>query len=302
LQVKRILRENAGRRKTSSEGNVRIASLGALRQLLGPLSSFALDTGVSVAEINSILREVSVLGAASLQIEEAGRINISGIAATTGLPRGEISRILSSATSSADQSSDRHQQPTNRVLAAWRRDLRFLNESGKPAELKIFGPGASFDSLVRSYGRGIPTRALLDELMRTGAIDVRPSMKIRMKLGVSVIAGISPRSIETFGRRANEVFSAMLCSMRQAGICLTSQKVSNVGISLSAGNLQRELSRTSEKFLVDLKRVLGRAKNRATGAPTAARVDVLVLCQPTRVNSKLKKRQPGNGRRNLRRD
>ena len=303
MQSKRILRpEIAGRRKKSFEGNVRLASIRALRQLALPLSAFASDTGVSVAEVNSILREAAVLSAASLQIEDAGRINISGIAATTGLPRGEISRILNCAASATDQASDRRQQPANRILAAWLRDPRFGSASGRPAELKIYGRGATFDSLVRTYGRGIRTRAVLDELMRIGAIDVRPSMKIRMNYSVSIKSGITRRSVETVGRRAAEVFSGMLSSMRPAHACLSVEKTSKVRIASSTEDLQRELSRKSEKFLVDLKHVLIRTKNRGAGASTTARVRVLVLCQPIKRKTRMKKRQPGKGRRNLRRD
>jgi Family of unknown function (DUF6502) len=303
LKTKRILRpEIAGRRKRSLEGNVRLASIRALRQLFLPLSEFALDTGVSVAEVNSILREASVLSAASLHIEDAGRVNISGIAATTGLPRGEISRILNSATSATNQASDRYQQPTNRILAAWRLDPRFGTASGRAAQLKIYGRGATFDSLVRSYGRGIPTRAMLDELIRTGAIDVRPSMKIRMNASVSIKPGITQRSVETLGHRAAEVFSGMLSSMTRAHTCLSVQKTSRVRISLTAGNLQQELSKESEKFLVDLKHLLIGTRNRGAGASTTARVRVLVLCQQIKSESRIKKRRPGKVRKNLRRD
>jgi hypothetical protein len=303
LHSKRILRpEIAGRRKKSFEGNVRLASIKALRQLLLPLSAFASDTGVSVAEVNSILREAAVLSASARQIEEAGRVNISGIAATTGLPRGEISRILNSAASATDQARDRRPQPTNRILAAWIRDPRFGTASGRPAELKIYGRGATFDSLVRRYGRGIPTRAVLDELVRTSAIDVRPSMKIRMNSSVSIKSGITRRSVETLGRRAAEVFSGMLTSMRDADSYLSVEKTSKVRISSSAEDLQRELSRKSERFLVDLKHMLIRTKNRGAGASTTARVRVLVLCQQIKRESRMKKRQPSNGRRNLRRD
>jgi Family of unknown function (DUF6502) len=187
-------------------------------------------------------------------------------------------------------------------LAAWLRDPRFGTANGRPTELKIYGRGATFDSLVRSYGRGIPTRAVLDELMRTGAIDVLPSMKIRMNSSVSVKSGITRRSVETLGRRAAEVFSGMLGSMRHAHECLSVEKTSKVRISSSTEDLQRELSSKSEKFLVDLKHMLIRTKNRGAGASTTARVRVLVLCQQIKRKSRMKKRQPGKGRRNLRRE
>jgi hypothetical protein len=181
-----------------------------LGRLLLPLSAFALDAGVSVSDMNSLFREAAVLSAASGQINFGGRINISGIAATTGMPRGEISRILKSSRSAMSKVSDAQLQPVNRVLLAWRRDPRFLNPNGRPSDLAIYGRGKSFDSLVRAYGHGIPTRAMADELTRTGAIEVAASMKIRMNSSVSTNPGLTPHQIKSLGDRVVDILSNFL--------------------------------------------------------------------------------------------
>jgi hypothetical protein len=213
LRITHILRpERAGRRKKSLGIDVPIAARLALHRLLLPISAFALDAGVSVSEVNSLLRRAAVLSAASRQTEHVGRISISGIAATTGMPRAEISRILKSASNEPITYRDRSQQPTNRVLSAWGRDAKFLDSSGRPADLKIYGRGATFDSLVRNYGRGIPTRAMVDELARTGAIEVRPSMEIRMILPVSITPGITLRHIGALGECATDIYSVLPAS------------------------------------------------------------------------------------------
>src|SRR5882757_3221096 len=70
----------------------------------------------------------------------SGRINISGIAATTGISRGEISRILKHYGSIAtDKVSNGRQNPINRILAAWHSDTRFLTANKLPAELDLYG-------------------------------------------------------------------------------------------------------------------------------------------------------------------
>ena len=189
-----------------------MAARKALSNLLQPLAGFILDAGLSANELHGLIRESIIRSVRDRQMEVAGRINISGIAASTGIPRAEISRILSlrpEVTSSTDD-----QQATNRILSVWHEDPEFTTPNGQPADLRIFGRGKTFDSLVRNYGRGIPTRAMLDELSRGGAVEVLSSQKVRAKSELAVAIGVSPRAIRVFGERATELLSSMLNNMR----------------------------------------------------------------------------------------
>src|SRR5580698_9197533 len=76
-----------------NRNDVRVIARKALLQLLEPLVGFVLDSGLSTHEWHSILRESAVRTVAAKQMEVARRVNISGIAASTGIPRAEISRI-----------------------------------------------------------------------------------------------------------------------------------------------------------------------------------------------------------------
>jgi len=140
-------------------------------QLLRPLVEFVLDSGLNTHAMHSILREAAVRVVAARQMEIAPKVNISGIAASTGIPRAEISRILKASPSSAETVADRQQQATNRILAAWHQDPKFTTPEGQPADLKIYGRGSTFESLVINHGRGIPSRAILDELVGDNYLD-----------------------------------------------------------------------------------------------------------------------------------
>ncbi len=153
--------------------------------------SFSIS-GLSIQELQSILRESAIRSVAERQLEVLRRVNISGIAASTGIPRAEISRILKSTAGPLGKFADRQQQSTNRILAAWHQDPKFTTPEGKPADLKIYGRGPTFESLVRNHGRGIPTRAMLDELTRAGAAEVLSSRLIRVKALVAVDRGVTP--------------------------------------------------------------------------------------------------------------
>jgi hypothetical protein len=179
-----------------------------LKKLLEPLSRLAFDCGFSVNELHSMLREAAVRSAAGRQLEDERRINISGIAATTGISRGEISRILKCGEISTDKIGNGRQNPVNRILAAWHSDTRFLTANHLPAELDLYGRGLTFESLVKRYGRGIPVRAIFDELTRIGAVELTASQKISPKTLVAVNRRITPEVIEAFGGWATDLLSA----------------------------------------------------------------------------------------------
>ncbi|HEY1313049.1 MAG TPA: DUF6502 family protein, partial [Steroidobacteraceae bacterium] len=166
--------------------DVRTVARKALAQLLEPLVGFVLDSGLSTQELRWILREAAVRSVAAKQLSAMRRLNISGIAASTGIPRADISRILRSSARPSPSNTDRQQQSTNRILAVWHEDPRFTTIEGKPADLKIYGRGATFDALVRGHGRGIPTRAMLDELTRVGAAEVLASRLVRARTSVAI--------------------------------------------------------------------------------------------------------------------
>ena len=150
----------------------------ALKRILSPLSGFAVDCGLSVSDVNSLLRECAVKYVVAQQLGEVSRVNISGVAAMTGISRAEISRILKMTDIDTSQGAGLRESPTDRVLRAWRQDPKFMTSNGGPKALRIYGRGPTFESLVKAYGRGIPIRAFFDELKRVGAIELRESKEV----------------------------------------------------------------------------------------------------------------------------
>ena len=204
-------------RLTKSNGySVHTAARKVLKKLLEPLSRLAFDCGFSVNELHSMLREAAVRSAAGRQLEDERRINISGIAAATGISRGEISRILKYGAIATDKVSNGRQNPINRILAAWHSDTRFLTANKLPAELDLYGRGFTFESLVRRHGRGIPVRAIFDELTRIDAVELTASQKIFPKMSVAVNRRITPEAIKAFGGWATDLLSAELRSAKSS--------------------------------------------------------------------------------------
>jgi len=164
--------------------------------------------------MNSILRERTVKYIVARQLEEGSRVNISGVAAMTGISRSEISRILKVTPSSARQSASRRESPVNGVLTAWRQDPRFMTSNGRPKGLRVFGRGTTFESLVRTYGRGIPVRAFFDELTRAGAIEMRASKVIFPRKTWEIDRRNAVKKVNAIGDAVNNLVSSVLKGMR----------------------------------------------------------------------------------------
>jgi Family of unknown function (DUF6502) len=237
--------------------DVRGVARRALLQLLEPLVEFVLDSGLNTHELHSILREAAVRSVAARQMEIARKINISGIAASTGIPRAEISRMLKSPPNTAETIANRQQQATNRILAAWHQDPKFTTPEGQPADLKIYGGGSTFESLVKNHGRGIPSRAILDELTRAGAAEVLPSRLIRVRTSVTVDRGMTPHVIRSFGLRAAELLATMLQNMRNPQNPKFIASISGSNISTELMPLfRKELANKGADFLADMQESL----------------------------------------------
>ncbi len=280
--------------------DVRRLAISALLQLFEPLTDFVIDAGLSASDLNAIVRYAVVRRVAAQQLEVSRRVNISGIAATTGIPRAEISRILKATGKKDAKSMDARQQSTNRILAAWHEEPKFTTANGEPADLKIYGRGPTFDSLVKRHGRGIPTRAVLDELVRAKAVDLLPSQKIRAKTSLAIHTGISPQMIKAFGDRAAELIDTLVSNMRSPDKPRFVASISGSTSSLSGLPLfRREISSKGAGFLADIKEGLTQpaSKNRSS---RSNKVSVTVFyheSERVKVTGSLHSR-----RRNLRRE
>lgn len=277
---------------------------GALSRVFEPLAAFALDAGLSIREVQSALRAAAVQSAADRQRDSGRRINISGIAASTGIPRAEISRLLKVAVAKRPAAADRQLQATNQVLKVWHEDPKYTNANGQPADLRVFGSGSTFDALVKRHGRGIPTRAMLDELARTGSVELTGSDKLRVKTSIALDRGINPQAVKAFGDRAHALLSVMLSTMRdpqQRGFLSSIEGA--IGSNTSLPLIRREVVGKGTDFLADLRDRLAAENSSARGARRSKnpdRVSVTVFYHEKPQNQPKGKRSEA-ARRNLRR-
>ena len=105
--------------------------------------------------------------------------SISRISTLTGIYRREVSRLLElPEIDDSDLTSRRNRAA--RVIGGWIQDGDYIDSSGSVRALLLEGDKPSFTHLVRKYSGDIPVRAILDELIRVGAVDMDKDGKIRL--------------------------------------------------------------------------------------------------------------------------
>jgi hypothetical protein len=202
LNIRRAIDKTRKRVERSEAINFQISAENAFKRVLELLSDLTFDCGLDTVELVSLLRQASVQIAVRRQLQSGERVSISRISAVTGISRAEISRLLKSGS---DDKSRARESVLNKILGAWHNDARFATRR-RPKALKLYGRGASFESLVKLHGRGLPIRAIFDELMNRGAIELLPSQTIVLKKPFAAHGRVTRKDLEALGERVNDIF------------------------------------------------------------------------------------------------
>lgn len=247
---------------------LREATTVAISRLIDPLLDLMFDTGVTVQDLNKIVRERAVRNATKRVIRESGRESRARVAIATGVPRAAVASILESRDRL--DSARRGQHPARRVLSAWYEDIRFLSRDGEPAILPIFGGGASFEYLVNMHSGGTPVRAMLDELTRIDAIERLPNQQVRAKSRVPILTGLNASGIAMVGERAGDLMETLVRNLRRSTPPLF-EATALIGDAdpEKIGVIQREVNQHSVSFINGINSLLNRSRIKKTGRSAA---------------------------------
>lgn len=147
---------------TASDDDPRHAPL---LRLLEPLARLALAQGLTLQSLNELLKHA--LAAAAMRADPGA--SMSQVSVRTGVHRKDLRRIAERPSPRATRS------PGAEVFARWLADPRFLTQRGRPRVLPRVAvrdgePG--FDQLAGSVTTDVHPRAVLEELLRLGLVEV----------------------------------------------------------------------------------------------------------------------------------
>jgi hypothetical protein len=251
--------------QSKSSDPLKDATINAFSRLIDPLLNLMLDTGVTVRELNQITRERSVFIASRRIARETGRNSKSRVAILTGLPRSEVARLLTA--KGILQIPHRGQHPVRRVLSAWFEDTMFLTTDGEPAVLPIFGKRKSLEKLVNKYSGGVPVRAMLDELLRTDAVEWLGDQKIKPRRRLPMSTGLTVSSIAMMGERGRDLLETLT---KNAHITANPLFEATAVVSDADPDMtsiaRREIAIQGTSFIDGVDRLLSRMKRNAVRA------------------------------------
>ena len=143
----------------------------AIRRLLTPLVKIILRNGLSYQAFMDEAKKVFIHVAEQEFSLQGRKQSAARVAIITGISRKEISRLQNSDTKETKEVSDSFNRSA-RVISAWVNDPEFQLKPGQPMELPIDGESPTFGDLVRKSSGDMLVRAMLDELVRVGAVEV----------------------------------------------------------------------------------------------------------------------------------
>jgi hypothetical protein len=140
----------------------------ATAAVLRPLFKLLLRHAISFGAFEEIAKRVYI----EVAMKDFGipgkKPSISRASILSGLTRKEVQRLASEPEDVAVETNDRYNRAA-RVLTAWVRDAEFTDSKGKPRFLGVDGD-LGFAGLVKRHSGDMPVRAMLDELIRVGAV------------------------------------------------------------------------------------------------------------------------------------
>jgi len=206
--------------------NVASAVNAATLRVLEPLARFLLEARIGIGEFNALARRAYVQAAVAGNSEGgSGRVNVSRVAAATGLTRVEVSALLAEQRG-APPRKKRGRVRAERVLQGWWNDAQFHDRNGSPLRLPRSGPKRSFAALVRRHsGDSHNSAAILEELLRSQAIREHPDGTLEALSRSCLNVGWDEAGIEAFGEELAEHLETLLYNLRNPALPRFSKRV-----------------------------------------------------------------------------
>ncbi len=148
----------------------------ALYSILKSLVGLMFRNGIAFGDFSKLAKR-AYIEVTERELRESGqKTTTSSIAIITGLTRKEVA-ALRKETSPKLVHTTTHNRAT-RVISGWISDTDFCDSSGKAKMLNVQGEEGSFEALVSRHSGDIPYRAMLDELVRTDAVQITDTNQV----------------------------------------------------------------------------------------------------------------------------
>lgn len=185
------------------------ALVSAVKRVLRPLVGLLLDHNLTYTWLSGILKSIFV-EVAEREFQLPGKQQTdSRITLLTGVHRKDVRRLRRE--TGADGAPPASIYLGAQLVALWISDDRFLDREGNPRPLprrRRDGAESSFDDLVTTVSKDIRPRAVLDEWLRLGAVEIDAEDRVCLKAEAFVPAKGFEEKAYYFGRNLHDHMAA----------------------------------------------------------------------------------------------
>ncbi len=188
----------------------------AITRLLRPLFRVLLRHNVSFGAFEDLAKRAYI----DVVINDFGipgkKPSISRASVVSGLTRKEVQRLLSVSGDATAPDGERYNRAA-RVLTAWTRDPDFLDANGEPLALDLQENETNFATLVRRHSGDVPARAVLDELLRVGAVRRREDGRLELAVRAYVPQSSAADKVEILGTDVADLINTIDHNIQHGG-------------------------------------------------------------------------------------
>jgi hypothetical protein len=234
--------------------------LKAAVEILRPIVAQMIAHGVVFGHLESRLRELFVR-VAEIGFQIPGRPQTdSRISILTGINRKEVRRIRTTHPRDVRPTSFQRNLAAD-LVSRWTADPAATDRSGRPLPIPFrAAQGPSFVRLVRETTSDLRPRAILDELLRTGTVEMVDARTVRLRTEAYIPSRGESEKLAMLAEDPAELVQTMVHNIFSQGKNLwVQQKVSydNIGDDVTA-RVRAELRSKAERFLSETDRLLAR--------------------------------------------
>ncbi len=201
---------------TSPQPSLQSAQLhGPLARLLRPLVRLFIRSGMTFPVVQELLRELFVnVAETEFALSDKDQTD-SRVSLLTGIHRKEIRRLrdagapVSAMPSSLSNSS--------RILSRWLGAKEFSSARGPKVLPRTAAPGKpSFEALVESVTRDVRPRAILDEWLNRGVVEIDAKDRVVLREHALVPSAGEEQQLYYFGRNLHDHAAAAVANITGA--------------------------------------------------------------------------------------
>jgi hypothetical protein len=247
----------------------------AAANTLRPFIKRLLAAGVPFGRLETHLRELFVEIAGTELALPGRRQTDSRVSLLTGINRKEVRRIRSAEAAQPGPRSFSMNHAAS-LVSRWLSDAQTTDRRGRPRPLPYQASrGPSFMKLARKVTADLAPRVLLDELVRNGAVEIRPDTRIALTTSSYVPQRDRAEKLQILAEDPPELIETILRNLSaETADLLLQRKIyyDNLG-SDAARRIRAEVRREGERFLRQVNRLLARYdRDRTPTAPGGERL------------------------------